>query len=1178
MRRTLAFWASISLFLISCSGHHSDEQPEATAVEALAPVTACAIPAGASSLLEVPAGLDPTQATVVAFGTLTVGDRAQIRTPSDAAVDAYNLGPTGTSELGAQSRVGSLVSVPGVLLRNGAIVEGDVSTEGDISLQAGAVVSGTQENYLELPAPRELVWLDDFVDGPDTDVVLQNQTAESLAAGSFGTVHVHSGSTLTLAAGVYRMTSLKLEPGAVLALDDATGPVILHVESDIIWRGTLQGSSPQQNFLVLFGGTSFLALETSFQGTLIAPQASARFGVGGTQHSGSLFAKQIELDPDVVFTHVPFAHWDGLLHRQELSPTLPTGPVCDDDGEGCCPEGMDVAVLDRHDNVLGVDQTNVCILTGAGQDRVTALDRTRTEPIAVLGGPDEDLMQGAEGPDTLSGGEGDDTLLGRGGNDEVFGGAGDDFLCSGDGDDVLHGGEGDDAIQAGPGNDAAFPGPGRNVVVLGDGDDTVRFFAECELEGAEGSTFDPGEGTDTFISPVSLGELAARSIDVSAFEVVTVSPDPCSSKCGKPESSASYDLNLIDGTITASGTLACEDDDFTLEVLRKDGQWEVLAQSLAPHAGVTGAEGAQTYSWALTARVPYGPEYYTSSGPGRASIVVRVLGLGGHTPIPPYEFEMPCDDEFACCGQGASDVWERSMSHQLADQPREDDHRLANVVQGVAHDDDHWYFSKSENPDGFRDIASGLWAVPVSSDLVDFKGRTGVVNPWTNRFWNHPGGMDFDLRSGNLFVALQGSKTQALGVVPAEAVRGFSSGTVVDTDTEMPCSSLHALSQPSCYTVVRNPDGTSYEAWAHLIAEDMASYEDRMAWIAVDPRVVACSTGAPSCVRLYSVPFMNYEHTAPGFESLRDAPVYVDVYEWALLDGAEEERGSQALTFLGDESRIRVHGAAGHQLTAGYFGNGYYQGGKVSPAGKLYVVSDGRNNSERYNNRDSKSDNAVLVVDLPEVSAPGGAPSNVGTFVSTHRVNVDVGREELEDIALWDLDALRRVRPDVPTSMAGQVHVILVDQDDYTDNWYFKHVRLDEGCQPGSFKFWEGTYGSQDEVCTVSAISQHIDAHNGQLSCENDEAESVTMRYIPAGAKMWLYNDPDCDHSADWGELTVHEGIYIDELGYFDRDESNAAYSFEWHDVEPGSAPWWSVDPELWELGGKVSCIQIQVQ
>lgn len=74
---------------------------------------------------------------------------------------------------------------------------------------------------------------------------------------------------------------------------------------------------------------------------------------------------------------------------------------------------------------------------------------------------------------------------------------------------------------------------------------------------------------------------------------------------------------------------------------------------------------------------------------------------------------------------------------------------------------------------------------------------------------------------------------------------------------------------------------------------------------------------------------------------------------------------------------------------------------------------------------------------------------------------------------------------------------------------------------------------------------------------------------------MRLYNSPDCDHRADWGELTVHQGIYIAELGYLDTDESNAAYTWDWRDVEPGSSPWWHPDPEYWELGGKVSCIEI---
>jgi hypothetical protein len=73
-----------------------------------------------------------------------------------------------------------------------------------------------------------------------------------------------------------------------------------------------------------------------------------------------------------------------------------------------------------------------------------------TGPVALLGGPGNDLLSGGNWPDYIDGGEGDNTLRGRGGSDVLLGGPGNDLLIGGNGNDALKGGAGNDT--------AAFPG------------------------------------------------------------------------------------------------------------------------------------------------------------------------------------------------------------------------------------------------------------------------------------------------------------------------------------------------------------------------------------------------------------------------------------------------------------------------------------------------------------------------------------------------------------------------------------------------------------------------------------------------------------------------------------------------------------------------------------------------
>ena len=84
---------------------------------------------------------------------------------------------------------------------------------------------------------------------------------------------------------------------------------------------------------------------------------------------------------------------------------------------------------------------------------------------AVLGGGEDDTLQGSGGGESL---------VGFGGGDETWGLAGDDVLSSGGGGDELYGGRGHDALLGGAGDDFVEARDGeRDYVWCGPGDDAV---------------------------------------------------------------------------------------------------------------------------------------------------------------------------------------------------------------------------------------------------------------------------------------------------------------------------------------------------------------------------------------------------------------------------------------------------------------------------------------------------------------------------------------------------------------------------------------------------------------------------------------------------------------------------------------------------------------------------------
>jgi Ca2+-binding RTX toxin-like protein len=102
----------------------------------------------------------------------------------------------------------------------------------------------------------------------------------------------------------------------------------------------------------------------------------------------------------------------------------------------------------------------------------------------LVGGNDNNLMQGLGGNDTLFAMGGDDQLEGGAGSDQLYGGngsgsgSGNDVLIGGDGNDTLVGEDGDDMLAGGAGNDRYYYKAGQGVDVIdnqGGGSDGIFF-------------------------------------------------------------------------------------------------------------------------------------------------------------------------------------------------------------------------------------------------------------------------------------------------------------------------------------------------------------------------------------------------------------------------------------------------------------------------------------------------------------------------------------------------------------------------------------------------------------------------------------------------------------------------------------------------------------------------------
>lgn len=216
----------------------------------------------------------------------------------------------GSTEIGANARVGDVWSGGNVTLRSNSSVTGNVTTGGTTARQLGSTVSGATFERAFVPQPS-IAWAPSFPATNHGAVVLDPDSARAIAPGAYAQVSVASRSTLTLASGIYYFDSLDLEPSARVVLQ---GQVVIYVRTALTDRGAFRGSGGAfPRLLIGYFGTAAASIEAPFTGTLIAPNALLRLAnVPGVAHRGVFFGKQVELQTSVTVEFVAPAVFDHL--------------------------------------------------------------------------------------------------------------------------------------------------------------------------------------------------------------------------------------------------------------------------------------------------------------------------------------------------------------------------------------------------------------------------------------------------------------------------------------------------------------------------------------------------------------------------------------------------------------------------------------------------------------------------------------------------------------------------------------------------------------------------------------------------------------------------------------------------------------------------------------------------
>jgi hypothetical protein len=232
----------------------------------------------------------------VLFGTesVVVGEHTVVRATREHA----SIVSDGSVSIGAEAVVDHVISGGRASIGREGLVRGELVSAAGADSQPGARVLGSARTDA-VRQRHSIAWHVDFAGAGLTGVVLDPNEARTLAPGEYGDLVVPSGAKLTLTPGRYRFTSLAVNTNGTLAV--MPGETVLHVARSFSHQGRTEGTSAEARLVVGYLGELPAALEASFEGTLLAPNAELALGkVRNSKFVGAFAARKIDLGPSSV--------------------------------------------------------------------------------------------------------------------------------------------------------------------------------------------------------------------------------------------------------------------------------------------------------------------------------------------------------------------------------------------------------------------------------------------------------------------------------------------------------------------------------------------------------------------------------------------------------------------------------------------------------------------------------------------------------------------------------------------------------------------------------------------------------------------------------------------------------------------------------------------------------------
>jgi hypothetical protein len=275
-------------------------------------------------VIVIPQGVLRQTLALAATESLAIGEDVTVKEPAQqhAAGELGSVSSIGSLAIGAQSRVGAVYALgrSAPQLHDTATVKMYIKSSLPVAGHPRAEGKPTPAVSVK-PFVEEYRWTE-TASGPKAAGILARRVGEAaqrVPPGSYESLVVPANGAARLRAGSYFFTSLVVQPGGVLEIENTSGLVYISVAQTLTISGKVREYSRRESTLIAYEGSASPTISAAFQGTLVAPNATILLPATDQPHSGSFFGRAIRVADHAVIEHRTFLGW-GLISEDVSSP------------------------------------------------------------------------------------------------------------------------------------------------------------------------------------------------------------------------------------------------------------------------------------------------------------------------------------------------------------------------------------------------------------------------------------------------------------------------------------------------------------------------------------------------------------------------------------------------------------------------------------------------------------------------------------------------------------------------------------------------------------------------------------------------------------------------------------------------------------------------------------------